>query len=79
MDSTITQQDDGDTRGDLLVGGPAIKSYLVGLGMPKTVDPYYLKRTGWPIGKTAGAGGSLIASRGRLNRHIDRIARGTAA
>jgi hypothetical protein len=79
MDSTITQQDDGDTRGDLLVGGPRIKAYLVEQGMPKTVDPYYLKRTGWPIGKTSGDGGSLIASKRRLDRHADKITRGSTA
>jgi len=51
----------------------------VGLGMPESTDPYYLKRSGnWPIGNTAGTGGKLIASRRRLARHTDRMARGDA-
>jgi hypothetical protein len=79
MDSTTTQQDVAAARGDLLVGAAAIKRHLIGRGMPKTVDPYYLKRTGWPIGKTSGDGGSLIATTGRLDRHLDKLARGSTA
>ena len=47
----------------------------------KTADPYYLKRSGngWPIGSTAAGGGRLIASRRRLTRHLDKIARGNTA
>ena len=64
------QHDEWDERlagGDLLVGAAAIRAYLVFLGMPAGVDPYYLKRSGrWPIGNTGGStgggGGKLIAS-----------------
>jgi hypothetical protein len=66
--------------GDLLVGAAAIRAYLVFLGMPAGVDPYYLKRCGrWPIGNTGGStccGGKLIASKRRLSRHADEITRG---
>jgi hypothetical protein len=65
------QHEDGDERltGDLLVGAGAIRSFLVHLGMPESVDPYYLKRTGrWPIGNTAGADGKIIASKRRRRR-----------
>jgi hypothetical protein len=81
MDTT-TQQDDGDGHlaGDLLVGADAIRDYLIFLGMPADIDIYYLKRTGrWPIGKTSGDGGSLIASKRRLARHADKITRGPTA
>ena len=78
-----SQQDDGDERlaGDLLVGADAVRAFLVHLGMPETTDPYYLKRTrNWPIGNTAGEdGGKLIASKRRLAKHADKIARGDAA
>ena len=53
METNPTQQDDGNERlaGDLLVGADAVHAFLVHLGMPETVDPYYLKRSGhWPIG-----------------------------
>jgi hypothetical protein len=80
MSSNQLQQNEWDERsagGDLLVGAAAIRAYLVFLGMPAGVDPYYLKRTGrWPIGNTAGEGGKLIASKRRLSRHADEIARG---
>lgn len=66
--------------GDLLVGADAILDYLVFLGMPEDTDVYYLRRAGrWPIGKTAGDGGSLIASKRRLARHAEKITRGRAA
>ena len=83
MDNT-NQHDDGDERlaGDLLVGADKIREFLVSLGVPeKTADPYYLKRSGngWPIGSTAAGGGKLIASRRRLTRHLDKIARGNTA
>jgi len=80
--NTNQQHDDGDERltGDLLVGADAIRTFLVELGMPEETDPYYLKRTGhWPIGNTAGDGGKLIASKRRLARHADKIARGPTA
>jgi hypothetical protein len=75
MDTNINQSDNTDElAGDLLVGKDAIKAFLVYLGMPEDVDPYYLKRTGrWPIGKTGGEGGSLIASKRRLTRHAQKI------
>jgi hypothetical protein len=80
MDDT-NQHDDGDERlaGDLLVGADAIRAYLVLLGMPEGTDPYYLKRSGWPIGNTASGGGKLIASKRRLSNHTARIARGFTA
>ena len=74
--------EDGDTlTGDVLVGAPAIHGFLVGLGMPEETDVYYLKRTGrWPIGSTGGdGGGKLIATKRRLTRHIQKIARGPTA
>ena len=56
-----------NAAGDLLVGAEAIRAYLAHLGMPEDVDVYYLRRARrWPIGKTAGEGGSLIASKRRL-------------
>jgi hypothetical protein len=76
------QHEEGDERlaGDLLVGADAIRAYLVHLGMPEGTDPYYLKRAGtWPIGNTAGDAGKLIASKRRLARHTDKIARGSTA
>jgi hypothetical protein len=78
--------DDGDERlagGDLLVGADAIRAFLVYLGMPAGVDPYYLRRAKrWPIGNTgggAGGGGKLVASKKRLIRHAEEITRGPAA
>jgi hypothetical protein len=82
MDSNSNQHDEGGEHlaGDLLVGADAIRAFLVHLGMPEGTDPYYLKRSGyWPIGNTAGDGGKLIASKRRLARHADKIARGSAA
>ena len=74
--------DDGDERlagGDLLVGADAIRAFLVYLGMPAGVDPYYLRRARrWPIGNTGG-GGKLVASKKRLIRHAEEITRGPAA
>ena len=79
MDTNQQQHDDGDERlaGDILVGAHAIRAYLVELGMPESVDPYYLRRTGrWPIGNTGRDGGNLIASKRRLARHAQKIAAG---
>jgi hypothetical protein len=77
MDASPQQHDDGDERrlvGDLLVGADAIREYLVSLGMPTEIDVYYLKRSGqWPIGKTSGDGGKLIASKRRLTRHAHKL------
>ena len=76
MDTNQTQHVDEDARpGDLLIGADAIRAFLVHLGMPEDTDVYYLKRAGrWPIGKTGGEGGSLIASKRRLERHAQKIA-----
>jgi hypothetical protein len=76
------QFDEGDERvaGDLLVGAPAIKSYLIYLGWPASVDPYYLRRVGkLPIGKTADEGGQLAASKRRLKNRTEKITRGNTA
>jgi hypothetical protein len=76
MDTSQQQNDDGEERlgGDLLVGADAIREYLTFLGMPAGTDVYYLKRSGtWPIGKTGGDGGNLIASKRRLSRHAQKI------
>jgi hypothetical protein len=71
------QQQDHVAGGDLLVGANAIRGFLVYLGMPEATDPYYLKRSGrWPIHKTCGDGGSLIASKRLLARHANKLARG---
>lgn len=60
--------------GDLLVGADAIRDFLVELGMPADVSVYYLRRAGsWPIGKTGGDSGSLIASKRKLTRHAQKI------
>jgi hypothetical protein len=78
MDSI--QQDEGDVRpGDLLVGAVEIRTFLMLLGMSEGTDVYYLKRSGWPIGTTAKGGGKLIASKRRLARHTEKLARGNAA
>jgi hypothetical protein len=64
--------------GDLLVGADAIRAFLIYLGMPKKTDPYYLKRSGWPIGNTGiHGGGKLIASKRRLVSYTNKIAAGT--
>lgn len=62
--------------GDLLVGADAIRDFLVFLGFPENVDPYYLRRAGqWPIGKTGlDDGGSLIASKRQLTRYTQKLA-----
>src|SRR5262245_60919850 len=70
--------DERHAGGDLLVGADAIREFLVFRGMPR-VDPYYLKRCGrWPIGKTGGRGGSLLASKRQLARYADELARGVS-
>jgi hypothetical protein len=83
MEPNQPQHDEGDARlagGDLLVGADAIRAFLVFLGMPEDTDVYYLKRAGrWPIGKTGGEGGSLIASKRRLTRYAEQITRGSSA
>jgi hypothetical protein len=72
MDTNQSNKD--ELAGDLLIGAPAILAYLVHLGMPEDTDVYYLKRAGqWPIGKTSGDGGGLVASKRRLRRHAATI------
>jgi hypothetical protein len=72
MDAT---QPDNEALDDLLVGGGVIKTFLQSLGMPETVDPYYLKKNGWPIGKSAGGqSAKLVASKRRLVRYAQKIA-----
>ena len=60
---------------DLLVGAEAIRAFLVQIGMPESTDPYYLRRAGsWPIGNTSPrGGGKLIASKRRLEQHIESL------
>jgi hypothetical protein len=74
-----TRNEEGEpVAGDLLIGATAIRAFLVYLGMPKGTDPYYLKRSGWPMGNTAGSNGKIIASKRRLIRHIEKLTRGPA-
>jgi hypothetical protein len=57
----------------VLVGADAIRAFLVHLGMPEDTDVYYLKRSSqWPIGKTGGDSGCLVASKRRLVRHANK-------
>ena len=73
------QQDDRDAA-DLLVGREKIRAFLISLGMPETIDVYWLKRAGhWPIGKTGGEGGSLIASKRALTRYAQKITAPTSS
>ena len=62
------------SRATSLVGFDAIQKYLAHLGMPADIDIYRLRREKlWPIGKTAGTGGSLIASKRRLARYAQKL------
>ena len=71
--NTSEPEHENNLAGDLLVGADAVRAFLVHLGMPETVDPYYLKRSGhWPIGNTAGTDGKIIASKRRLIRHVEK-------
>jgi hypothetical protein len=75
-----TLKNEDDLAGDLLVGADAVRAFLVRLGMPATIDPYYLKRSGhWPIGNTAGTEGKIIASKRKLIRHVEKITPGPTA
>lgn len=77
--NTPKPEPEDSLAGDLLVGADAVRAFLVHLGMPETVDPYYLKRSGhWPIGNTAGTDGKIIASKRRLIGHIEKLTRGPA-
>jgi hypothetical protein len=81
MDPNQLQHDEDErlAGGDLLVGADPIRDFLIHLGMHESVDPYYLKRTGWPIGNTGGKGGKLFAIKRRLARHIEKLTRGSCA
>ena len=71
MDATTNQIDkDDELAGDLLVGRKNIRKFLIDLGMPEKVDPSYLKKRRWPIGKS---GASLIASKRRLARYVQKL------
>jgi hypothetical protein len=75
MDTNPPDERDQRPADGLLVGAPAIKTYLVDdLGWPPKTDPYYLKRRGWPIGSTSADGGKLIATKDRLRRHTQKLA-----
>jgi hypothetical protein len=74
MDTDINTSDKDELAGDLLVGFEDIQKYLAYLGMRPDVDIYRLKREGqWPIGKTSGTSGSLIASKRKLRRYVDKL------
>lgn len=78
MDTNPNQLDDGGEHpaGDLLIGASPIEEHLRHLGVPDP-DAYYLRRTGkWPIGMY---GANLVASKRRLNRHAEKITRGSTA
>jgi hypothetical protein len=65
--------------GNFLRGADAIRKYLVSLGLPEDIDPYYLKRSGWPIGNSGGGrGGFLLATKRRLTRHLEKLANATS-
>jgi hypothetical protein len=73
MDATTSHQDDETEQaaGDLLIGGQAIRLFLISLGFSSDVDVYYMRRCGrWPIGND---GAKLVASKKRLNRYAERI------
>ena len=72
----LDDDEPGERPGDdLMVGRNLIQRFLVDdLRMPRTTDPYYLKRIGWPIGNIGGDSGKLIASKRRLTRHARKLA-----
>ena len=61
---------------DLLVGAQKIRDFLISLGMPESVDVYYLKKKkDWPIGKSGTEdSATLIATKRRLVRYAQKIA-----
>jgi hypothetical protein len=75
MDAATNQIDkDDELAGDLLVGRKNIRKFLIDLGMPEKVDPSYLKKRRWPIGKSGTAkSASLIASKRRLARYVQKL------
>jgi hypothetical protein len=94
MDTTQSNHDEADTGGssrpprdgseahlvsDVLLGAAKIAAHLTAiLGEPiDSDDVYYAHRMKkWPIGKY---GAFLIASKKRLNNHIEKMTRGSAA
>jgi hypothetical protein len=75
-----TQQHDevDSVADDLLIGGTAVGAFLISLGF-ENADPYYFKKSGWPIGKNGtGQSAKLIASKRRLIRHAQKIATPTS-
>ena len=66
------------TGGDLLVGAKQIAAYITALGIPTDEDDVYYARRAkkLPIGKY---GAELIASKTKLNRYTEKIARGPTA
>jgi hypothetical protein len=75
--TTTENNDDGVSaaKQDLPLGGATIRQFLIDhIGMSDDVDVYYLKRTGWPIGKTSTAhSAQLAASKQRLIGHVKKI------
>jgi len=69
------RNEEEDVAADLLVGGDDIRDFLRDeLGF-KPSDPYYLRRKGFPIGKSGSTKKSgLIASKRRIIRHIQKLA-----
>jgi hypothetical protein len=67
-----------DFAGDVLQGAGEIRAYLRKRGMRETTNPYRLRKQGWPIGST-GQGGSLFSTKRKLDRHIDKMTRGSTA
>jgi hypothetical protein len=61
---------------DLMVGSALITSFLIELGMPETVNVYYLKRGDWPIANLNGRRGPLVASKQRLRRYVEKLTEG---
>jgi hypothetical protein len=74
---TIENYDDefNAVKNDLMIGGATIRQFLIDhFGMSDDIDVYYLKRTGWPIGKTSSAhSAQLAASKRRLVRYVHKI------
>jgi hypothetical protein len=75
---TNQQHDEADERvaDDVLLGAKSIAAHLTSLGFPvDESDIYYLHRAKkWPFNKY---GAFLIASKRKLNRHAEKIIRGT--
>lgn len=70
------ENEENKALGGLLIGGPAIKKFVVSIGMPKGTDPYYLKACGWPIGRLHGDSGSLVTTELKIIRYLEKNAAG---